>query len=261
MPPDPRQPREDTGADDGQVDENLDEQIDESEAEDELLEADALEDDESGDADAGDPGKGAQRRDGVLDDKRQRSNRRNEDIRAARDRAQAAEASAAEAKAQAAAIQAQLNAIQNQRDEAGESARLELLSESERSKYYVEKGQRSVQMQLAQQEFRLTDQSDKLSFEAMCRADPRAKKLAPEVERRLTELRGKGQNVSRENLLAFVIGKRALDNPQVTGKQRAGAERRREREQARGTSPRGDAQGQRRAAGKTPAQRLEGVLI
>ena len=256
MPPDPRQPREDTGADDGQVDENLDEQIDESEAEDELLEADALEDDESGDADAGDPGKGAQRRDGVLDDKRQRSNRRNEDIRAARDRAQAAEA-----KAQAAAIQAQLNAIQNQRDEAGESARLELLSESEKAKYYVDKGQRSVQMQLAQQEFRLTDQSDKLSFEAMCRADPRAKKLAPEVERRLTELRGKGQNVSRENLLAFVIGKRALDNPQVTGKQRAGAERRREREQARGTSPRGDAQGQRRAAGKTPAQRLEGVLI
>lgn len=257
MPPDPKPQGV---VDEADRDEDLDVADDQGEADDDALAAAAGEDDELGDADDGDQGEGAPGRGRVLDGKRPPS-RRNEDIREARSRAQEAEAKAAATAAEVAQLRAQLDAQARQQNDAAEAARLELMSPDERADYKIRKSGEAMQRQLMQTQFQLSDQSDKLAFDAMCRADPRARKLAGEVERRLSDLRSKGQNVKREDLLAFVIGRRALDNPQSQGKQQRQAERRREREDARGASPRGDARGERRRAGKTPAERLDGVRI
>lgn len=68
--------------------------------------------------------------------------------------------------------------------------------------------------------FQLLDTTDKTTFDAEARNDPLMRKLAPDVETKLTELRGKGQNLSRMALFTYMVGERALKARQGTGKQK-----------------------------------------
>ena len=56
----------------------------------------------------------------------------------------------------------------------------------------------------------LMEQSDRTDFEAHAVVNPLARKLGPEVERRLADLRTKGQNLPRKVVLTYLIGERVL---------------------------------------------------
>ena len=82
-------------------------------------------------------------------------------------------------------------------------------------------GEENVYENLA---FQLQDRGDKSAFEAKATVDPLYSKWAPKVEAELAAMRTKGQNVDREVLMDYLIGKNARENRQQTaGRQRVEA--------------------------------------
>jgi hypothetical protein len=132
--------------------------------------------------------------------------------------------------------------VQQQEDPRAEADRLALMSPEERIQYTVEK---SLQRHTQQQQLvtnQLLDQSDRVAFEAHAAANPVAKKLASEVERRLAELRSRGQNLPRDVVYTYILGEKA----RAQLGQRKGAAQRQQRQQARPANGRGDTGGDRR---------------
>lgn len=81
--------------------------------------------------------------------------------------------------------------------------------------------QTRLQMQLA-------DSTDKASFDARCAADKRWARRRDQVETTLQDLRSKGMNASRENVLYFLVGKNILeaaDGKEVRRQRQEGAQR------------------------------------
>lgn len=150
---------------------------------------------------------------------------------------------------------------QQQEDPRAEADRLALMSPEERIQYTVDRSlQRHAQQNQAIQN-QLLDQSDRMAFEARTLANPLAKKLASEVERRLGELRGRGQNLPREVVLTYLIGEKALAQ---MGKGKGAAQARQRQQQARPANGRGDRGSDRRQRGSDLAaleKRLENVSI
>jgi hypothetical protein len=119
-----------------------------------------------------------------------------------------------------------------------EAERVALMSPEERIQYTVDKSLRQHQQKSDQLMHQLMDQSDRSSFEAKAAANPVAKKLAGEVERRLADLRSRGQNLPRDVVFTYLVGERALAQ---MGKGKTGARERQQRQQARPSNARGDA--------------------
>ena len=100
----------------------------------------------------------------------------------------------------------------------------------------------------------LLDQSDQASFSAQAAVNPLAKKLASEVERRLADLRARGQNLPRNVVFTYLIGERVLAQQ---GKKSPKAAANRQRQQARPANTRGDVQPNRRNRGSNTVADME----
>jgi hypothetical protein len=135
---------------------------------------------------------------------------------------------------------------QQYEDPRAEAERLALMSPEDRIQYTVDK---SLQRHAQQQQIitnQLLDQSDRAAFEARAVNNPIAKKLAPEVERRLGELRSRGQNLPRDVVLTYIVGEKALAQ-MGKGKDKTAVRERQRQQQARPANGRGDTSGDRRA--------------
>lgn len=142
-----------------------------------------------------------------------------------------------------------------------ESARLALMSPEERLDYKLAKAERTNAQQMQVMQFQMADATDKASFDGMARVDPLIGKYRDKVETDLATLRRRGLNVTREEILANVIGREVLaKRGQVSKAKKAGAEtiRRQTTRPANGST---NVSTQRGRTNDTPAKRLEGVLI
>lgn len=129
--------------------------------------------------------------------------------------------------------------------------RLALMSPEERIQHGVDQALARHAAQTQALNAQVMDQSDRVAFEGRQASDPLAKKLAPEVERRLAEVRQSGQNLPRQTVYTYLVGERVLAQ-QAKGKKPA-AERVR-RETVRPQSARGDVGNSReRRGGNTVA--------
>lgn len=139
--------------------------------------------------------------------------------------------------------------------------RLALLTPEERIREDLADAERRHGQQLAGLQFQVLDRSDKAAFEAKATIDPLYAKWAPKVEAELAAMRTKGQNVEREVLMDYLIGRNARENRQkVAGRQRMEAGRRVAAASTRPGSSRSDVQPQRRQ-GSSLEKRLENVPL
>ena len=142
--------------------------------------------------------------------------------------------------------------------------RLALLDPVERMRVEMQESQQVSQRQMAQMAFTFQDSSDKATFDAKGLVDPLFAKWAPKVESELAALRAKGQNVSREQMLKYLIGEAALAGRKTaTGQQKKAAAGRMARNRTSPSNSRSDAQGERRGGSDSNAleRRLENVQI
>ena len=129
--------------------------------------------------------------------------------------------------------------------------RLALMSPEDRIQATVDEALQHHQQQTAQLQNQLMDQSDSAAFQSQTAINPLLKKLAPEVERRLADLRSRGQNLSRAVVATYLIGERVLAQQ---GKAKPAAQQRRRQQNARPVNAGGDVQGRRaRQTGNTAA--------
>lgn len=154
----------------------------------------------------------------------------------------------------------QQNGRQQQETEEQEQRRLALMTPEERIEYRLEKAERRHQSQVQMLSFQNDDRADKMEFAAQAAANPVYARHKDEVERRLGELRAKGQNVSREALLKYIVGEKALagagnKKPAQQAAKRVAAER-----VAPGSS-KGDTASSRGRGEPSLAKRLENVPI
>jgi len=197
------------GADAGPEDAAEEELGDAEDAEAELQGAEAGEDDPlegEEDDDGADAGDEEQRAVGDELPPRRRSRGIDPDIAA---QIAQARADSAAANARADALAADRQRDRQQADDTAERARLELMSADERAAYFVEKGQRQTDAKLNGVMFRMEDATDRVSFESYCARTPAAARLSDEVEKRLGDLRQRGQNVPRRVMLRQILGERA----------------------------------------------------
>lgn len=148
---------------------------------------------------------------------------------------------------------------QRQEDPRERAARMALMTPEERTEFRLAEAEQRNARTMQEMQFQHADALDRTTFEMRAAADPIVKKYAAEVEQRLTQLRAQGQNVSRQALLAFIVGEKALakrgnQNLQAKGQRQIA------RQQARPVNGKGDVAPQR-GRNSTPAQRLEGVPI
>ncbi|MDE2471881.1 MAG: hypothetical protein KGL35_24935 [Bradyrhizobium sp.] len=124
--------------------------------------------------------------------------------------------------------------------------RMALLSPEERAMEMVNEALARNNAQQQQLTHQLMDQSDRSAFEARAVNNPLFKKLAGEVERELTNLRSKGQNLPRETIATYLIGQRVVAQQ---GKAKPGAQQRRQQQSARPVRAQGDMGGRRQRGG------------
>ena len=112
-------------------------------------------------------------------------------------------------------------------------------------------------------QFQLMESSDKASFEAKALADSLYKKMAPKVEQELANLRRQGQNISRENIFYFLVGKSAVEsrNSGATREQRRAAEARVRKATTKPANVRSDTGATRQRQQVSLEKRLENVSI
>jgi len=136
--------------------------------------------------------------------------RRNQSIRAFREARQAAERRTAALEQQiafltgagAAQNQAQLAALQEQ-----ERQRLEMMSPEDRANYRMALSEQRVGQALLQTRLAMAEQADAMAFRARTERDPEARRLAAAVE----DLHRQAPTITREQLLAYEIGRRELE--------------------------------------------------
>lgn len=143
-------------------------------------------------------------------------------------------------------------------------ARLAALSDTERMEFLLNETREEMRTQREVDRFNASDAADRARFDAIAQANPRYKKHAAEVERRLNLARQNGQNVPRETVLTYILGERmraGLDSPQVQ-RQKSQAKDRVAREKAalpRGRGERGSSRTETERAARD--RRLENVQI
>ena len=221
-------------------------------------------DDESGDdSGVGSEGEDTSDQDGHRPNAKDRVGRRYDELsRVARDAADRASRLEQELM--------QLRAERNQprqESEAEFEAKLQLMDPSEQIRVRLAKAQDENRRQMAVMQMQSADAMDRTQYQAKAQYDSRFKKYEADVEKlRASEL-AQGRVHSRENLLTYIIGQRALAaQPKVDAAKQA-ARRRVAGQQARPVDSRSDqARGQRGRLGQgnTMAdieRRLDGVFI
>lgn len=207
--------------------EPIDEEIDEEGLEEGHA---GLDDDESGhEAEAGQELEADEAEEGLVDAQPSRATRRvQEATRTAREaaaRAQALEVEVAQLRAEHQAREAQAAQPKGESPEQ-EAARLALMTVDERVEYRLNKAEQRHQHEMNVTRFVSADQADKSQYAAKAASNPRYKKYEAEVESVLADARRGGQNFSREQILAFVLGQKVLNGGgAVSAAKKAGATR------------------------------------
>ncbi len=136
------------------------------------------------------------------------------------------------------------------------NARIAQMDPLERVSYLTDLAARNTNAQLAQMQFTLADQTDKIGFDSFCASNAEARKLASEVDTRLADYRKGGVNIPRMDVLKHILGERALSN---LGRSRNKAERqaeaRREQQRGRPSASRGDVAREGRDTGGSKSAR------
>jgi len=91
------------------------------------------------------------------------------------------------------------------------ATRLALMSPEDRIREEVRESSVRHERDMRTMAFQLQDTSDRASFSAKATVDPLYRKWETKVEEELASLRAKGQNVGREQLFYYMIGKAAID--------------------------------------------------
>lgn len=133
--------------------------------------------------------------------------------------------------------------------QAQRQARLAELEPWERTEFLVNE-------RLAASEAQTNERLDRQYFESLCARDPIAAGMKDEVERELSALRARGQNVDRDTMLTFLLGQKARQNSgRATGRAAKAAAQRRERQAVRPGSGRSDTPAADRREANTKAAR------
>jgi len=175
-------------------------------------------------------------------------------------RAEAAERRAEEAERRA-------NERRQTESAAEEAARVELMSDSERSAYYRQKDKEEFQRELGTLKFQSWDAGDSAKFERLCDRHQVFDKVRDKVEERYAELARQGKATSREVIAKFLLGEMMVANAgRARTKQVKRADEGIRRETTKPTRTRSTAapDRQRRGQEDTPAARrarLEGVIL
>ena len=177
--------------------------------------------------------------------------------------AQEARAEADAARREAAEARAELQRLRQPTETPEqEAARLALMDPDQRSEYRFNKAMENQNRQMAAMQSRLADQADKSAFSAACLSDPLLKTVAAEVETELANIRRQGQNVDREALANYLIGKRARSRaPAAVNKQKKAGERNIARQQGRPSAGRSDREPENRKSDDARRRRLEDVVF
>lgn len=138
---------------------------------------------------------------------------------------------------------------------------LAVMTPEERLDYRLEQSEKRNAGVLRQMAMSQADALDKANFQGKAAVDPRYKRYEAEVETELASLRAQGQNVSRDSLLAYVIGKKVLGQPAKAAEaQRAAGKQRIAAGTTKSLNGRGDV-GAQRGKQTSLAKRLENVRI
>ena len=140
--------------------------------------------------------------------------------------------------------------------------RLALLDPEARIREELNEAKQGFAREMQVVRFTTQDGNDRAAFQAKATVDPLFKKWEPRVEAELTALRNQGQNVEREKLMYYLIGKNAVEGRQAAKPgQRAEAQRRVERQRTRPSNSGSDVQAQRRDRGNSLERRLENQAL
>lgn len=169
--------------------------------------------------------------------------------------------------AERAAYQAQLENIrerervqQSDADRRAEADRLALLDPAERAAYHAEQKANNLERRLNMLQMQMHDNGDKATFSAKAAHDPLYAKHMDEVEAMFQDGLSKGVRSSREDLLAYTIGREALKNrPADAAKKKSSAGKRIDSVTSKPATARGDVAGSKK--GKSLEDRLAGVQI
>lgn len=177
-----------------------------------------------------------------------------------------AEAKAAREKADAierelASLRAERQQHTQQVSERERQERLALMTSEERMEFHLQELRAQQEQFQRQTQAQQADQADRAAYLAKAAIDPRYKKYEAEVERELQSARARGLSITREGILAFVLGHKILtgDKSVATAAKKAGAAR----VNSQRTNPGGAAsdQGGRKRGEKSLRERLEGVTF
>lgn len=136
--------------------------------------------------------------------------------------------------------------------------RMSLLTPEERIREELNEARQGFAREQQALRFAVVDGNDRAAFEAKATVDPFYAKWKPKVEAELQTLRQKGQNVDREKLMYYLVGKAAIEGRgQDKGKQRRDAARRVDAQRTRPSNSGSDVAPARRDRGNSLERRLE----
>lgn len=116
-----------------------------------------------------------------------------------------------------------------------------LWTPEEHMNYGLGKARKEFDQRLNQMQYQMADNTDRAGWEGYCNTDSRARAMAAEVEQRLQAARQNGVYLTRGQIYTYMVGEKALQRgSKATETQRQQGQRRIERQQVRGTSPKGD---------------------
>ena len=250
----PRIPTED---DNEEVEDRLQDGNVEDEADDEGEQVGVAEDDEDQGNEEAEDGLAAR------SPRRDTSQRETATARAQR-LAREARAEADAARREAAEIRAEIQRLRQPQQETPEqeAARLSLMEPEQRVEYRFNKALENQNRQTARLQAQLADQSDKSAFQLAASADPLLKSVAADVEKELAKVRAMGQNVDREALANYLIGKRARERGgRAVVAQRNVGQRNIQRQTTRPAGGRSDRGPEDRRSNDARRARLEDVVF
>ena len=135
-----------------------------------------------------------------------------------------------------------------------EQERLALMSPEDRMQYTLDKALRDNQRQTQQMLFQMQQQNDKSAFELKAKDDPVYRRFSDEVEREYQKVISQGRYASREDILTYLVGKRALEK---RGQPNPKAAASRKKQEGKPVNARGDAP---RRSGKYDLNTPEGRI-
>ncbi len=157
-------------------------------------------------------------------------------------------------------VRQQQQQFQSNEQRVAEEKRLSLLDPQERAIYQANQKAAALEFRLNQMEVSQADYRDKAEFQAKAAYDETYSKYADQVEHMYQEGLARGVRASREDLLAYQVGKELLKdkNSKANDKKKA-AGKRIDSVTSKPANARGDVAGTKK--GKSEEDRLRGVLI